>query len=109
MAVFLSFGLAVSSYARRSFLLTLSLATLLLVLFKIPTKRQRTSNGNAIETDEDGNINGYHFAAAPDANDDPDRVKFAYWVPNVSGGLVISKIPQITKYDIPYLLRTSAS
>jgi hypothetical protein len=41
----------------------------------------------------------HHFAAAPDVNSDPDRLKFAYWVPNVSGGLVISKIPQKTKCD----------
>ena len=29
-------------------------------------------------------------------------IKFAYWVPNVSGGLVISKIPQRTSWDIDY-------
>lgn len=51
------------------------------------------SNGNHAAT------NGHHFVAAPDINDDPDRVKFAYWVPNVSGGLVISKIPQRTQYN----------
>jgi hypothetical protein len=44
-----------------------------------------------------GHANGAHFTAAPEVNDDPDRIKFAYWVPNVSGGLVISKIPQRTK------------
>lgn len=33
-------------------------------------------------------------------NGDPDRVKFAYWVPNVSGGLVVSKIPQRTGWDL---------
>lgn len=33
-------------------------------------------------------------------NSDPDRLKFAYWVPNVSGGLVISKIPQRTNWDL---------
>lgn len=33
-------------------------------------------------------------------NADPERVKFAYWVPNVSGGLVISKIPQRTHWDL---------
>ena len=33
-------------------------------------------------------------------NADPERVKFAYWVPNVSGGLVISKIPQRTSWDM---------
>ncbi|GAB4384182.1 MAG: dimethyl sulfone monooxygenase SfnG [Elainellaceae cyanobacterium] len=29
-------------------------------------------------------------------------VKFAYWVPNVSGGLVISKIPQRTNWTLDY-------
>ncbi|AIQ87779.1 MULTISPECIES: dimethylsulfone monooxygenase SfnG [Methylobacterium] len=39
-----------------------------------------------------------HFA------DDPRRepIRFAYWVPNVSGGLVISKIPQWTSWDAEY-------
>lgn len=31
-----------------------------------------------------------------------DPIKFAYWVPNVSGGLVISKIEQRTGWDIDY-------
>jgi FMNH2-dependent dimethyl sulfone monooxygenase len=31
-----------------------------------------------------------------------DPVKFAYWVPNVSGGLVISNIEQRTGWDIDY-------
>jgi FMNH2-dependent dimethyl sulfone monooxygenase len=31
-----------------------------------------------------------------------DQIKFAYWVPNVSGGLVISKIEQRTGWDINY-------
>ena len=29
-------------------------------------------------------------------------IRFAYWVPNVSGGLVISKIPQRTSWDAAY-------
>lgn len=29
-------------------------------------------------------------------------LQFAYWVPNVSGGLVVSKIPQRTQWDAPY-------
>ncbi len=29
----------------------------------------------------------------------PEPIRFAYWVPNVSGGLVISKIPQRTSWD----------
>jgi FMNH2-dependent dimethyl sulfone monooxygenase len=32
----------------------------------------------------------------------PAEIKFAYWVPNVSGGLVISKIQQRTSWDIDY-------
>jgi dimethylsulfone monooxygenase len=35
-----------------------------------------------------------------DAGRDP--IRFAYWVPNVSGGLVISKIPQRTSWDADY-------
>lgn len=32
----------------------------------------------------------------------PDDIKFAYWVPNVSGGLVVSNIEQRTSWDIDY-------
>jgi dimethylsulfone monooxygenase len=35
----------------------------------------------------------------------PDDLKFAYWVPNVSGGLVVSKIPQRTSWDLEYNIR----
>jgi dimethylsulfone monooxygenase len=31
-----------------------------------------------------------------------DQIKFAYWVPNVSGGLVVSKIEQRTDWGIDY-------
>ncbi|BBF85165.1 coenzyme F420-dependent N5,N10-methylene tetrahydromethanopterin reductase [Aquitalea magnusonii] len=31
-----------------------------------------------------------------------NAIKFAYWVPNVSGGLVVSKIEQRTSWDIDY-------
>ena len=34
-----------------------------------------------------------------------DPVKFAYWVPNVSGGLVVSKITQRTSWDLDYNIR----
>ncbi|KAK4627982.1 FMNH(2)-dependent dimethylsulfone monooxygenase [Fulvia fulva] len=37
---------------------------------------------------------------ADEMNSDPERVRFAYWVPNVSGGLVISKIKQNTRWDL---------
>jgi hypothetical protein len=66
----------------------------------MPAKRRRNSNGSSAVSQNghaNAHANGGRFAAAPDVNDDPDRVKFAYWVPNVSGGLVISKIPQRTK------------
>jgi len=32
----------------------------------------------------------------------PADIKFAYWVPNVSGGLVISKIEQRTSWTLEY-------
>jgi alkanesulfonate monooxygenase len=38
-------------------------------------------------------------------NSDLNRLLFAYWVPNVSGGLVISKIPQQTSWDLKSNLR----
>ncbi|MCX8253005.1 putative sulfonate monooxygenase (MsuD) [Beijerinckiaceae bacterium RH AL1] len=38
----------------------------------------------------------------PHSNASHEPVKFAYWVPNVSGGLVISKIEQRTSWDIDY-------
>lgn len=38
--------------------------------------------------------------SADQTNQDP--IQFAYWVPNVSGGLVISNIPQRTSWDIGY-------
>ena len=31
-----------------------------------------------------------------------DQIRFAYWVPNVSGGLVISSIEQRTSWDVDY-------
>ncbi|WP_410211600.1 dimethylsulfone monooxygenase SfnG [Aquirhabdus sp.] len=34
-----------------------------------------------------------------------DPIKFAYWVPNVSGGLVVSKIEQRTSWDIDYNIK----
>jgi FMNH2-dependent dimethyl sulfone monooxygenase len=36
------------------------------------------------------------------ATESSDDVKFAYWVPNVSGGLVVSKIEQRTGWDYEY-------
>jgi FMNH2-dependent dimethyl sulfone monooxygenase len=40
----------------------------------------------------------------PDA-DRSDDLKFAYWVPNVSGGLVVSKIPQRTNWSLDYNIK----
>jgi FMNH2-dependent dimethyl sulfone monooxygenase len=36
------------------------------------------------------------------SEDAPEPLKFAYWVPNVSGGLVVSKIEQRTGWDYEY-------
>ncbi len=35
----------------------------------------------------------------------PNPVKFAYWVPNVSGGLVVSKIEQRTDWSLAYNIK----
>ena len=37
--------------------------------------------------------------------DSENAIRFAYWVPNVSGGLVISKIEQRTSWDIDYNIK----
>ncbi|KAF0969522.1 hypothetical protein BPODLACK_01804 [Gordonia sp. YY1] len=34
-----------------------------------------------------------------------DQIKFAYWVPNVSGGLVTSTIEQRTSWDYDYNIK----
>lgn len=62
-------------------------------------------NGEAQKSadDESGDKSGTKVGSleyADKINADPDRIKFAYWVPNVSGGLVISKIEQRTKWDL---------
>ena len=36
------------------------------------------------------------------SNNQQEEVKFAYWVPNVSGGLVVSNIEQRTSWDADY-------
>ena len=38
-----------------------------------------------------------------------DAVKFAYWVPNVSGGLVVSTIPQRTDWSLEYNQRLAVT
>ncbi|RIJ58951.1 dimethyl sulfone monooxygenase SfnG, partial [Clavibacter lycopersici] len=35
----------------------------------------------------------------------PDALSFAYWVPNVSGGLVTSDIEQRTHFDFDFNVR----
>ncbi|WP_267420862.1 dimethylsulfone monooxygenase SfnG [Methylobacterium sp. GC_Met_2] len=42
-------------------------------------------------------MTSHHIAEA-----EPAPIRFAYWVPNVSGGLVISTIPQRTSWDADY-------
>jgi len=42
------------------------------------------------------------MSAAPTTQPNTDPLKFAYWVPNVSGGLVVSKIEQRTDWGYEY-------
>lgn len=42
-------------------------------------------------------------ASLPESS--PSNIKFAYWVPNVSGGLVISDIEQRTSWDLDYNIK----
>ena len=61
-----------------------------------------TANSNSIPppaTDAEDEVEDPRVAYANQLNSKPDRIKFAYWVPNVSGGLVISKIKQNTSWD----------
>ncbi|KAI9700153.1 MAG: hypothetical protein M1820_006935 [Bogoriella megaspora] len=57
-----------------------------------------TNGFNALHFVNGGLDNGLEYHEK--LNSDPNRIKFAYWVPNVSGGLVISKIPQRTGWDL---------
>lgn len=57
-----------------------------------PESTQGNGYGSQAETDD--------LSYFDQMNSEPDRVKFAYWVPNVSGGLVISKIPQRTDWKL---------
>jgi FMNH2-dependent dimethyl sulfone monooxygenase len=41
-------------------------------------------------------------AATPPSTRTPEPLKFAYWVPNVSGGLVVSTIEQRTDWSLDY-------
>lgn len=72
-------------------------------------ERSRSNSGAGTPTSAPqsplNGISSYHQVEADlsyhdKINADPDRVKFAYWVPNVSGGLVVSKIPQRTGWDL---------
>ena len=47
-------------------------------------------------------------AALPDATAaEREPVEFAYWVPNVSGGLVVSNLPQRTSHEPAYNIETA--
>lgn len=60
-----------------------------------PSPNGIVPNGISSVADE-----SHDLSYADSLNSDPDRVRFAYWVPNVSGGLVISKINQRTHWDL---------
>ena len=48
------------------------------------------------------NVHCYPAPAPAPAPATGDEIRFAYWVPNVSGGLVVSKIEQRTDWGIDY-------
>ncbi|KAL9097392.1 MAG: hypothetical protein Q9165_000287 [Trypethelium subeluteriae] len=62
-----------------------------------------SANGLAGKIVNGGLDNG--LDQANQLNSDPERIKFAYWVPNVSGGLVISKVPQQTDWTLDANIR----
>ena len=68
----------------------------------VPVGAENSSPSPAPGTPANGPATGfsYDMSYADELNSDSERVKFAYWVPNVSGGLVISKIPQRTHWDL---------
>jgi len=72
----------------------------------VPVGKDDTSNNASVPQSPringaDGHIHsGDDMTYHDQINSDPNRIKFAYWVPNVSGGLVISKIPQRTHWDL---------
>lgn len=70
----------------------------------VPVGKEQTNGANTPTTavnGADGIIHsGDDMTYHDQINSDPDRLKFAYWVPNVSGGLVISKIDQRTHWDL---------
>lgn len=42
------------------------------------------------------------LTANPAVAGEPEAAKFAYWVPNVSGGLVVSSVEQRTDWGYDY-------
>ncbi|KAF2089881.1 bacterial luciferase-like protein [Saccharata proteae CBS 121410] len=71
------------------------------IVVPVGTESSR-SNSTSVPNGVHGPVNGGgdDLAYADKLNSEPNRLKFAYWVPNVSGGLVISKIPQRTNWDL---------
>jgi alkanesulfonate monooxygenase SsuD/methylene tetrahydromethanopterin reductase-like flavin-dependent oxidoreductase (luciferase family) len=50
----------------------------------------------------------HHVRMTDDTNPaSPDALSFAYWVPNVSGGLVTSDIEQRTHFDFDFNVRVA--
>jgi FMNH2-dependent dimethyl sulfone monooxygenase len=47
-------------------------------------------------------MDNYTAAGPAVLPDSTETIKFAYWVPNVSGGLVVSRIPQRTEWNLDY-------
>ncbi|KAK4052498.1 hypothetical protein OIV83_002300 [Microbotryomycetes sp. JL201] len=69
----------------------------------MPPRVART-NGKAprLDSADTNGTNGTDHLFASNGNQAQDGLQFGYWVPNVSGGLVISKIPQRTDWSPEY-------
>lgn len=71
------------------------------IVVPIGNKPTNEANGhtatNGTIQESKGKFDNLDYADKLNAN--PSRIKFAYWVPNVSGGLVISKIEQRTGWS----------
>lgn len=66
------------------------------IVVPVGQTKEAKANGavkKGVDSDQD-------LAYADKLNSEPGCLKFAYWVPTVSGGLVISKIPQRTNWDL---------
>lgn len=75
-----------------------------LIAVNVSPKRKAQAKLSVVSNSTDTNIRRSNVTTSfPQSSD--DDIKFAYWVPNVSGGLVISNIEQRTSWDLDYNIK----